>query len=142
MKGQFKEKLKSVGDSIRDDIVKPMRKDLVYYSISAVASYFLYGDIDKKPASRTTTAASARQSTRGIHIKDTEFPNYGRRKIILEQLYDMVYDNGHVSIEEFYSLLGTKYGESDYGWKNLAGASILKKDNGWVLKMPVATPLR
>jgi hypothetical protein len=62
---------------------------------------------------------------------------------ILGTLHDLISDHCAASIANYYALAGmpAEYTDHNFGWTNLSGVDITRTRGGWVINLPMATPL-
>lgn len=57
---------------------------------------------------------------------------------IIDDLRDIISEEGHARISDYYDMIGIPTGSYDdsYGWTSLGGARVVKADKGWVIEFP------
>lgn len=57
---------------------------------------------------------------------------------IIEDLRDIISEEGHARISDYYDMIGIPTGSYDdsYGWTSLGGTRVIPVDKGWVIEFP------
>lgn len=63
---------------------------------------------------------------------------------VLINLDEIISRYGMASIADLYDLVGinSRYTDNNYGWTNISTATTIRTADGWLLKMPKATPIK
>lgn len=67
-------------------------------------------------------------------------PTQGDADSVLQAMDKILGQYRNVSIADLYDLVGwqSQYTDSNYGWTDLHGASVIHVNDGWLLKLPKA----
>lgn len=108
------------------------------HTASTKVSYRSYYD-DRR--SDRFSAASRQQ--RGFDYDEIVFDSRGDAEAILVELDNMIARYGFATVSDLYDTAGltAPYTANKYGWTNLRTAETVRVREGYILKMPKATPL-
>lgn len=96
-------------------------------------------------SSKSYKSDGERGSRSSIFDYDTiVFDNRGDAEAVLASMDELIDQFGLATIADFYELANVdspSYTANDYGWKNLKSAQILRCRDGYIIKMPKASPI-
>lgn len=74
---------------------------------------------------------------------DIEFPSRGSAERVLSSMQDIYAEFKSVTLAEMYELSGLEhpYTYTRYGWSSLSGVDIIRRGDGYFIKLPPATLL-
>lgn len=104
-------------------------------------NYSGYSTRRDEPRERQT---SVRRSGRDrVFNDDIVLPTRGEAEQVIDSLIDIVDQYGSASIADLYSLVGidSDFTDNNYGWTNLATASVSRIRDGYTLNLPRAYPI-
>lgn len=72
------------------------------------------------------------------------FGTRGEAEDVLTRLFDIVTTYGRATVKDLYSMsdMPTDFAMSNWGWRNLTGASVVEVRGGYLLKLPKTEELR
>lgn len=72
---------------------------------------------------------------------DIEFPNRGSAECVLDKMKDIFAEYHSVTLAEMYEAAGLDhpYTFNKYGWMTLRGAEVIRRGDGYFIKLPPAT---
>lgn len=152
--------LRTVSEYVVKDILIPSAKRTLGEMLNNGIDMMLYGEV--KPKRRTTS--SSRVSYASYYDRDDRTirrdSNIGRARTsshdvlletrveaeeVLNTLDDLIDQYGVVSVADLYDLVGltsTNYTDNKYGWTDLRHAEVRRDRDGYLLRMPKATPIK
>lgn len=104
-------------------------------------SYEKYSKPSRYASEPRSTAASRARSS---YDYDTIlYNNRGEAEMVLQQLRDLVDNYGLASVHDMYELAGVTgdYTATKYGWIDVSSAVVAHDRDGWIIKMPKASPI-
>lgn len=116
--------------------VKPKRRS----TSSSRVSYASYYDRDDRTIRRDSNIGRARTSSHDV-LLETRI----EAEEVLNTLDDLIDQYGVVSVADLYDLVGltsTNYTDNKYGWTDLRHAEVRRDRDGYLLRMPKATPIK
>lgn len=116
--------------------VKPKRRS----TSSSRVSYASYYDRDDRTIRRDSNIGRARTSTHDVLLETRV-----EAEEVLNTLDDLIDQYGVVSVADLYDLVGltsTNYTDNKYGWTDLRHAEVRRDRDGYLLRMPKATPIK
>ena len=127
---------KAVSDIVTNGI------DMILYggkgSLSSKVSYRNYYDRkdDYRPYNNPLTRAA-------YDTEDIILQTRGEAEEVLARMDELISCYGVVSVADLYDLIGKtcSYTSNKYGWTNIRSAEVIRARDGYVIKMPKASPL-
>ena len=116
--------------------VKPKRRS----TSSSRVSYDSYYDRDDRTIRRDSNIGRARTSSHDVLLETRV-----EAEEVLNTLDDLIDQYGVVSVADLYDLVGltsTNYTDNKYGWTDLRHAEVRRDRDGYLLRMPKATPIK
>lgn len=106
---------------------------------SSYVSYRNYSERDR----RDERYSSNTRSRSTYDFDDITIPTRGEAEEVLTCMDDLLETYGVVTVADFYELVGaaTRYTDNKYGWTNLRNVSVVRVRDGYMLKLPRATPV-
>lgn len=139
------------------DVLVPTIKKAIFDVITNSIDMILYGGngrANQKPGvSRINynVISSKPEERRYEHNRNRSVYNYGdvvvptrgEAEEVLARMDEMIETYGMVSVMDLYDLVGVtgNYTDNKYGWTNLRNAEAVRVSDGYLLKLPRATPL-
>lgn len=98
-----------------------------------------YSQYAEEPNYRKATGTVAAKS--GVEYNDIEYPSRGAAERVLESMRDIHAEFQNVTLAEWYELSGVDhpYTYTKYGWASLREAEIVRRGDGYFIKLPPAT---
>ena len=99
---------------------------------------------DRGRSSRDTSGVRAGSGS-GFDYDDIVFDNRGDAEAVLTEMDNIIDQYGFVSVGDLYDLADVStnnYQVNRYGWTNLSSASVVRVNNGYVIKLPRVGPLK
>lgn len=141
--------------SVKEYLVMDVLIPNVKKAISDCVETLLYGESGrgKKSASVKTPYRSYYEKTNerartsygrlGYEVKEIVFENRGDAEKVLIQMDDILETYPMVSVADLYDLVGItgKYTDCNYGWTDIHSASVVRTDDGYLIKLPRPLPL-
>ena len=131
---------KAVSDIVRDGI------DMLLYGEphgdrrrSSSTPYVSYNKVgSSRREDRRTSSLRA-----GYNFNDIVLETRGDAEEVLDQMDGMLEAYGIVSVADLYDLVGLPHNFTDnkYGWSSLRTAEVTRTRDGYILKLPRATPI-
>lgn len=156
------EDVSNVGEYIVKGVLIPSIKDALYDIVVNGAKMMLFGE-KAGSTSRRSGSTNTRVSYRSYYDNDRQtsgnaipkksgydfdpiiFDNRGDADYTLDKMHDIINSEYQVvSVMDMYCAAGLDcpYTYDSYGWTSLAGASVVKVRDGWMIKLPKALPLK
>ena len=154
--GFFQEDVGAVRTYIWRDVLIPALKKTLWEMITGSADMFLYGgesaprkrNLDKvswrdNVPTRNTERRSTERIKSGYSFDNVLFPTRQEAEAAVESLMAAIEQYGNVSVSDMYSTAGItgEYTDCKYGWTDIRGVTIIRYEEGYLLKMPKAVPL-
>lgn len=155
------EDISNVFDYIVTGVLIPSIKDALYDIVVNGAKMMLFGEKAGSSTRRSGSTGSRvsyrsyydeRQSSgntipkkSGYDFDPIIFDNRGDADYTLDKMHDIINSEYQVvSVMDMYCAAGLDcpYTYDSYGWTSLAGASVIKVRDGWMIKLPKALPLK
>lgn len=133
---------KAISDIVKDGI------DMIMYgetrgrrSSSSSSSYVSYRDYSRRDDDRRDRTVSRTRS--GYTPDDIVLETRGEAEDVLTRMDELIETYGCVSVADLYDLIGKtcQYTDNKYGWINIRNAEPVRVKDGWLLKLPKATPI-
>lgn len=131
---------KAVSDIVRDGI------DMLLYGephgSKGRSSNVPYVSYNKASSSRRDDRRSAPLRA-GYNFNDIVLETRGDAEEVLDQMDGMLEAYGVVCVADLYDLVGLPHNFTDnkYGWTSLRAVDIVRTRDGYILKLPRATPI-
>lgn len=139
------------------DVIVPAIKKGIYDVITNGIDMILYGGagragkrtigVDKvsyNMYSRKDDRHNEMPRTRSVYnYSDVTVPTRSDAEEVLARMDEMIETYGMVSVADLYDLVGVtgNYTDHKYGWTSLRTAEAVRASDGYLLKLPRATPL-
>ncbi len=147
----IQEDAKNVKNRIIVDVLIPSLKK----TISNAVDVILYSGSPSKrgsPASKISYRSyydegrerkSQSRMNSGYDYDDVILENRGEAEEVLSRMDDLISTYGTVSVADMYDLVGItgNYTDNKYGWTDIRNASVVRKADGYMIRMPKAMPL-
>lgn len=105
-------------------------------SNSSRISYRDYYKDDRRSRDRTISRSS-------YDYDDIILETRGEAEDVLSRMDEIMDTYGIVSVADFYDLVGVtgSFTDNKYGWTNIRSANVLRTRDGYMIKLPKATPI-
>ena len=105
--------------------------------IGSTVSYVSYYDRKNSPDPRNT------QPKTGFSYDDLVFATRAEADAALDQMEEVIAKYGFVTVNDLYDMveLTAPYTSEKYGWVNLRNAEAVRARDGYILKLPKASPI-
>lgn len=143
----------SVSSYVIHDVLIPAAKSAIYDMFHGSLEMFLFGE---KKGNRTQRSGnksyvsynnyssndrrpSISPRNRARHnFDDIVLSSRGEAEEVLSHLVDLCIDYGQASVSDLYDLVGItgEFTDNKYGWTDLAGASVSRTRDGYLLNLP------
>lgn len=149
----------SVKNYIFDDVLVPAIKKAIDDIVSNGIHMLLYNG-DKRSGSKSTISKVSyggffksqndRPELRANHVRNgfdydsIIFDNRGDAEAVLSAMDDIIEQYGVVSVLDMYDLADyttTNYAAQRYGWSDIHTASVVRVNDGYIIRLPRAVPL-
>lgn len=93
---------------------------------------------------RDDRRSSSGSRTRAFDLDDISFDSRGEAEMVLDKMIDVIEEYGFVTVSDLYDiadLSAAPYTGYKYGWKNLRYAEVVRRRDGYVIKLPRALPI-
>lgn len=158
----FSEDVDNVKNYISKDLIIPKIKEILYYTIADSMEMLLWGDTVDRSRDRgrgTTTYrnyTSFSDNRRSSPIRPTSKTDFnldeiyltskGDGEIVIDRLLDILGRYPAVTVIDLYEALGMAgqcdYTAGDWGWTDLSSAEVIRRREGYMLKLPRPQYLR
>lgn len=159
------EDVSSVKNYIFMDVLVPAIKKAVYDIVTNGIDMFLYGGTGKgktgqngvkisygnyynqKNSGHSSSFRGSEnvQPRNGFEYEDIVFSNRGDAELVKQQMKDVISRYGVVTIADMYDMadpnLTPPYTSHKYGWMDVSSAEAIRVRDGYILKLPKATPI-
>ena len=150
------EDVKNVKDHVLFDVLVPAIKKALADVVTDGINMILFGDTGRgKSRSGSSYIAYDRryddssyrrpQSRRpaGYDFDDVILDTRGEADDVLDRMREILERYGIVRVADFYELVGfdSDYTDNKYGWTSLRTADVIRGRDGYVLKLPKASPI-
>lgn len=153
------EDVSNVKSYLLKDVLIPSLKKLTSELVTSFVDGLLFGGSQNRNNERRTNSSyvsynrysdrkevgrrDSYQSNNSRSIGDFIFDNRGEAEYVLSQMDDMLNSYGLVSVSDLYSLIGDDcpYTYEKFGWTNLRSAEVVRVRDGYLLKLPKASPI-
>lgn len=134
---------KAISDIVRDGI------DMILYGESrgrkstSAFSYVSYRDYSRRDDDRFRDSRDSRPRS-GYSYDDIILESRGEAEEVLSRMDELIDTYGNVSVADLYDLVGKscEYTDQKYGWTNIRNAEPIRVRDGYMLKLPKATPIK
>lgn len=131
---------KAISDIVRDGI------DMILYGESrgrkstSASSYVSYRDYSRRDDDRFRDS----RTRSGYSYDDIILESRGEAEEVLSRMDELIDTYGNVSVADLYDLVGKscEYTDQKYGWTNIRNAEPIRVRDGYMLKLPKATPIK
>lgn len=98
-----------------------------------------YGKFSEEPDYKKSTGTVSARNT--LEYDDIEFPNRGSAECVLSKMKDIFAEYHSVTLSEMYEAAGLEcpYTFAKYGWMSLRGVEVIRRGDGYFIKLPPAT---
>lgn len=153
------EDLSSVASYILKDVVVPSLKKTLDDIITNGAHRLLYGENGRtsstpgaakisyrsyynNPSSNIPVTESRARSA--YSYDDIILDSRGEAEEVLDRLGELIDTYGMASVADLYDLVGVtgNYTDNNYGWDNLSDAKPIAVNDGYMLRLPKAKPIK
>ena len=153
------EDIRNVGEYILTDVIIPAVKNALSDTVSNGINMLLYGDAGRNRKSSAPKisysqyyadrnaggAVVNRNAARtGWDYDEITFESRGDAERVLTELDEAIDRYGGISVGDLYNAAGVttdNYAVNKYGWTNIRSAEVIRARDGYVIKMPKASPL-
>lgn len=158
------EDMNGIKEHIVDEVVAPCIRNTIYDLIVDIASRAFggrgrrggsgggYGGSrvsyaqcytsrnDSRPVGGGSSAPTPRSR---FDFDVISFPSRADAEVVLDQMNDCIARYGHVTVADMYDMAGLTqpYTSDKYGWMSLRGADIMWSTDGFIIKLPKASPI-
>lgn len=159
--GFIEEDGKTIMSEIRDEILIPTFKDIIFNSIKTGIEMLLWGEstgnytrsgrnsggrnYNQMYSNRNSGRSNVRRGNphNRYEVEVIEFDNRADADAVLDVLADQIENYGVFSMADYYKAAGTDYEYTDenYGWYDMRGISIHRVGSCWTIDFPKASPL-
>lgn len=149
--GLITEDASKIKDYIVCDVLVPSIKKTIDSIVKGSLDMFLYGESRSSGNSKNTSRISYRDyydrddrsnNTRRIRpdYNNIILDNRSQAERVLEEMENILDKYDVVTISDLYQLVGLpdEYTDNDYGWTNLANASVDRCREGYAIRLPRA----
>lgn len=161
LNGFIQEDAKTIASSIKEDIIVPTLKDVIFNTFKTSIEMLLWGESNSGYTSHNRRSSgntnynnmyTNRQVTNRrqgsprsrYEVAVVEFEQHLDAELVLESLEDQIDKYGCFSIADYYKASRQPYDYTDenYGWTDMRGIQIVHlRGGGWTIDFPKATPL-
>lgn len=105
---------------------------------TSYVSYRSYSDRD-----RSERRVDNHRTRSGYSYDDIILESRGEAEEVLDQMEELINTYNMVSVADLYDLVGksSEYTDNKYGWTNIRNAEPIRVRDGYLLRLPKATPL-
>lgn len=154
------EDVNSVGNYLLTDVLIPSFKKALSDIVTNGIDMLLYGKSGVSNAARTTASKISYNSYSSYYAKPEPaksipsgsvldydniiFNNRGDAEAVLTAMDDMLDRYGVVSVGDLYDMADistSNYTVHKYGWTNIRSAQVIRVRDGYMIKLPKATPI-
>lgn len=153
------EDIRNVGEYILTDVIIPAVKNALSDTVNNGINMLLYGDAGRNRKSSAPKisysqyyadrnvggAVVNRNAARtGWDYDEITFESRGDAERVLTELDEAIDRYGVISVGDLYNAAGVttdNYAVNKYGWTNIRSAEVIRARDGYVIKMPKASPL-
>lgn len=156
------EDARSVCEHIVMDVLIPKTKDLLVDIVCGSINMFAYGErggsgrrsvadrysyrsgyTDYSRASERRDSRPSNTARSAYNYDDIYLQSRGEAEDVLTRMDELITEYGEVSIADMYDLVGvtSNYTDNKYGWTDIRNASVERKRDGYVIKLPRAIAL-
>lgn len=146
------EDVESVKSYIFEDIVVPAVKDIILdtcRTFLGLDKNSRRDSIAAKVEYRNRYGGNVRENTRrarigsGYDYNDIILDNRGEAEEVLLRMDELIETYGLVSVADLYDLVGVtgSYTDNKYGWTDIRMGSVIRVRDGYMIKLPKASPI-
>ena len=137
------------------EVIVPAIKKAISDVVTNGIDMILYGESGRSRKNATTTKVSygkyynspeprRTQPRTGFDYDDVIFENRGDAESVLDAMNEIISQYGVVSIGDLYDLADVStdnFTVNKYGWTDISGCKAVRVREGYILKLPKATPI-
>ncbi len=149
----------SIWEYVGREVLVPAIKKFITEAISNGLDMLLYGETNhSSPKQRRTNASNVSYQAyygrdKGEYNRSSFNRRYdpdsviidsrGEAENVLSCMDEMLGTYGVVSVADFYELCGvdSNYTDNNYGWTDIRSAQIVRTRDGYIIKLPKASPI-
>ena len=150
------EDIQNVKSYVLMDVLVPAVKKAISDIVTNGIDMLLYGETGRTKKSNASTVSyrsyydnrrddgySSSRTRTGYSYDDVILETRGEAEDVLTRMDELIDTYGSVSVADMYDLVGMScnYTDNKYGWTNLRNAEPVRVRDGYLLKMPKATPI-
>lgn len=151
------EDIQNVKSYVLMDVLVPAIKKAVSDIVTNGIDMLLYGETGRSNRKSNASTVSYRsyydnrrddrysssRTRTGYSYDDVILETRGEAEDVLTRMDELIDTYGSVSVADMYDLVGMScnYTDNKYGWTNLRNAEPVRVRDGYLLKMPKATPI-
>lgn len=153
----FAEDMDNVKNYISKDLIIPKIKELLYYTVADSLEMLLWSDSADRSRDRgrsamyrnyTSYSDNRRPSSPPIransrsefNLDEIYLNSKGDGEVAIDRLLDILGQYGAVTVTDLYEAIGMAgqcdYTASDWGWRDLGSAEVIRRREGYLLKLP------
>lgn len=137
------------------DVLVPAVKKAISDIVTNGIEMMLYGETGRKKNSNSSRISyrdyykdDRRPRDRGVSRSSYDYDDIiletrGEAEDVLSRMDEIMDTYGIVSVADFYDLVGItgSFTDNKYGWTNIRSANVLRTRDGYMIKLPRATPI-
>lgn len=139
------------------EVIVPAIKKAISDVVTNGIDMILYGESGRSRRNSTTTKVSygkyynsdreprrSQPRTTGFDYDDIVFENRGDAESVLDAMNEIISTYGVVSVGDLYDLADVStdnFTVNKYGWTDISGCKAVRVREGYILKLPKATPI-
>lgn len=150
------EDIQNVKSYVLMDVLVPAVKKAISDIVTNGIDMLLYSETGRTKKSNASTVSyrsyydnrrddrySSSRTRTGYSYDDVILETRGEAEDVLTRMDELIDTYGSVSVADMYDLVGMScnYTDNKYGWTNLRNAEPVRVRDGYLLKMPKATPI-
>lgn len=152
------EDVANVKSYILMDVIVPAIKKAISDVVTNGIDMILYGESGRRKNNSTTTKVSygryynsqeptrqfQPQSRSSFDYDDIIFENRGDAEAVLDAMNEIISTYGVVSVGDLYDLAAVStdnFTVNKYGWTDISGCKAMRVKDGYILKLPKASPI-
>lgn len=150
----------NVKSYIISDVLIPAAKKLISDIVKEGIEMILYGGANREKrtsgyradyvsynrySDRRYDGRQSNEAGRSAYsYNDIYLDTRGEAEEVLDQMSNIIEEYGMVSVMDLYDLVGItgQYTDDKYGWTNIRNAEPIRTNDGYMLKLPRAIPLK
>lgn len=137
------------------DVLVPAVKKAISDIVTNGIEMMLYGETGRKKNSNSSRISyrdyykdDRRPRDRGVSRSSYDYDDIiletrGEAEDVLSRMDEIMDTYGIVSVADFYDLVGVtgNFTDNKYGWTNIRNANVIRVRDGYMIKLPKATPI-